>query len=181
MFLKPPEIVSIQEEGKGSKRVPLHTTPSSETFFPRGRQSFPCVQLAINEADASRPITGKERQNSMTHLPRSALRRVSAYFGLSFPLGGMVLDAEDLAWGPCSITSATRAWTTGLPVQPCRSSVTLFARTPASQGSEEELNVLCNITSIRPMYVLITAICPGFGVRGQIPPEVFLSPVSSHL
>ena len=88
------------------------------------------------------------------------------------PLGGMVSDAEDLAWSPCSITSATRAWTAGLPVQPCRSSVTLFARVPASQGSEEELNVLCNIASIRPMYILITAICPGFWVRGQIPPEV---------
>lgn len=114
--------------------------------FPQGPGSLfiVCNWLEMRQADASRPITGKGRQEfcdwlgPIMHLPRSALRKVFAYFALSFvPWGGMVSDAENLAWGPCSITSATRAWTRGLPAQPRASSVILLVRIPTSQHSED--------------------------------------------
>ena len=63
--------------------------------FPQGPGSLfiMCNWLEMRQADTSRPVTGKRRQEfcdwlgPIMHLPRSALRKVFAYFDLILSLG----------------------------------------------------------------------------------------------
>lgn len=93
----------------------------------------------------------------------------------------MVWDPEDM--GSLLYHILCKPLTTKLPVQPWANSVSLSEPCFPSLNKNgnayltgfQGLNMLCNLSSGRPMSILIIAICPGFWVQSQISPEAFVT------
>lgn len=114
--------------------------------------------------------------------PRCALRRSYLLWSRFCPWGRRGLRCRGPGMEPPLHYRGCASRDTGLLRArggPCRPPGALVSHSvrrderSASRCSRDSPNVPCHLSGVRPVNILIAAICPRFGMRGQIPPEVF--------